>query len=546
MEVARPSVSHKPIQTGAGGLRPLLMPPRTAPPPPPGEVNNIHIISSNVSDSTDIPFLRTIAAAVKTNQDDCMRMVARIQELLSVILRLCAEDKELAPGTLHNIGKFVESRIHAYVTVQQNAGIFKRFFRQSENAALLSECKAGLAHALDVFGIETRLVTTAEMAEMRDRAEKRHRELVELFSGQIEPKGSGGISLASKSVFEFRNSTQSTTSLIMLPPNPKIFHGRDPELRTLLQLLLQDSARVTILGPGGIGKTTLATTALHHPDVSAKFTHRYFVSCESAKNHDTLVSVIASHVGVTPSRNTSKQVLRHFSGAEPSILLLDNFETSWEPLASRAQVEEFLSLLADIPHLALLITMRGAEPPSSIRWSRPFLPPLEPLTDNAARLIFSDITDEHQQTDAEISELLKLTDNLPLAVTLVANISTFEGYETLLSRWRIERTTLFSEGPDKRSNLDLSIGEGVSEIDLLQIDFPMIRDVGRSKTALIRTSLAYLDHDKRLRVLVPIREYVKIHNPPSPSLCRPLRRHFHELLMLWNDYQHLSAAGIAQ
>jgi hypothetical protein len=56
----------------------------------------------------------------------------------------------------------------------------------------------------------------------------------------------------------------------------------------------------------------------------------------------------------------------------------------------------------------------------------------------------------------------------------------------------------------------------------------------------------YLDHDKRVRVLVPIREYIRARSPPPPSLCRPLRSHFHRLIMLWNDYQHLSTAGIAQ
>ncbi|KAK7044326.1 NB-ARC domain-containing protein [Favolaschia claudopus] len=548
----------------------------TTSPPPPGQVNRTLKYASiaastlsDISDSTSIPFLRTISAVsvsiltivqtVKTNQDECLRMVARIEEVLSVMLRLCAQGEDLAPGTLHNVGKFADTlqKIHAYVTTQQNAGIFKRFFRQNENTALLTECKAGLAHALDVFGIETRLLTTAEMAEMREAAEKRHGELVELFSA----KGSDTVSLATM--------MNSTTSLLLLPPIPKIFHGRDAELHALVQLLLQDSARVTILGPGGIGKTSLATTALHHPEVSAKYPHQYFVSCESANTHDALLSTIASHLGVTPSRNPTKQILRHFSGAEASILLLDNFETSWEPLASRAQVEEFLSSLTDVSQLAILVTMRGAERPGSVRWTRPFLPPLDPLTDAAARQIFYDITDEHRQNDAEISELLKLTDNLPLAITLVANISAFEGYESLLSRWRTEKTTLLSEGTDKRSNLDLSIllslssprmhnspgalpllsllsllPDGVSEANLLQIDFPMIPDMGRSKTTLIRTSLAYLDHGKWLRVLAPIREYIKIHNPPSPSLCRPLRRHFHQLVMLW-DYQHLSIAAIA-
>ncbi|KAJ7909635.1 hypothetical protein B0H13DRAFT_2330223 [Mycena leptocephala] len=532
----------------------------------------------DIADSSPVPFLRTIAAvsisiltiaqSVRSNKEECMRMVTHIDELLSVILHLCIDGGDLSPATLHNIGRFADTlqKIHSFIKAQQNTGVLKRFFRQGENTALLEACNSGLRRALDVFGVEASLVATTEMADMREQAEKRHRQLVELFAGQSEPAESDTVSLVSKRMFELGNST---TSLLLLPASPKIFHGRDDELRELVHLLLQDPARVAILGPGGIGKTTLATAALHHPDISARYTHCHFVSCESAANHDDLVSLIASHLSLTPSRNTSKLIFRHFCGLPSSILLLDNIETCWEPLSSRSQVEEFLSLLTDVPHLALLITMRGAERPASVRWTRPFLPPLEPLSDAAAQQTFADITDE-KYDKADIQELLGFTDNVPLAVNLVANIAAFEGYETVLSRWKEEKTTLFSEGPDKRSNLDLSIKislssprmldspdahqllsllsllpDGISDTELLQSDLP-ITGMGRSKTTLIRTSLAYLDHDKRLRVLVPIREYIQNHNPPPPSLCRPLRRHFHHLITLWKDYQHLSTAGITQ
>ncbi|KAJ7513033.1 hypothetical protein B0H11DRAFT_1698077, partial [Mycena galericulata] len=321
------------------------------------------------------------------------------------------------------------------------------------------------------------------------------------------------------------------------------------------------------IGPGGIGKTSLATAALHHPNVSAKYVHRHFISCESAANHDDLISIVVSHIGLKPSGNASKRLFRHFSDCPPSIILLDNLETSWEPLGSRSQVEELLSLLTDIPHLALLITMRGAERPGRVRWTRPFLSPLEPLSNAAAMQTFADITDDLEGDPDTVQELLGLTDNLPLAINLVANIAAFEGHGTVLSRWKEEKTRLFSEGLDKRSNLDLSIGlslssprmrnspgayqlisllsllpDGISEAELLQCDLP-IPEMGRSRTTLIRTSLVYLDHDKRLRVLVPIREYVQKHNPPSPALCRPLRGHFHRLILLWKDYHHLSTAA---
>jgi hypothetical protein len=142
-----------------------------------------------------------------------------------------------------------------------------------------------------------------------------------------------------------------------MPASPKIFHGRNSELNKIVSILLGDTARVAILGPGGVGKTTLSVAALHVPAVMERYSHRHFVSCESVNTGVDLVLIIGSHLGLEPSRQLSRDIIRHLTKAGPSLLLLDNLETPWEPLESRGGVEEFLSLLADAPHLALLVSL---------------------------------------------------------------------------------------------------------------------------------------------------------------------------------------------
>ncbi|KAJ7855225.1 P-loop containing nucleoside triphosphate hydrolase protein, partial [Mycena leptocephala] len=204
------------------------------------------------------------------------------------------------------------------------------------------------------------------------------------------------------------------------PSQPKIFYGREFELDDIMKILIQDSPRISILGGGGMGKTSLARAVLHHPDTSRKFEHRFFVSAEPATSSTELAALIGLHLGLNPSQDLVRPVVQYFSRKPSCLLILDNLETAWEPIQSRGEIEEFLSLLTGVEHLALIITVRGTERPARVRWTRPFLLPLKPLSENAARQTFMDITD-HVYPIKDIDQLLRVTDNMPLAVDLIAH-----------------------------------------------------------------------------------------------------------------------------
>ncbi|KAJ6467309.1 hypothetical protein C8R45DRAFT_1171729 [Mycena sanguinolenta] len=308
-----------------------------------------------------------------------------------------------------------------------------------------------------------------------------------------------------------------------------------------------------------MGKTSLARATLHHQDTLARFEQRFFVSAESATTSVELAALIGLHIGLNPSRDITTAIVHYFSRKPSSLLILDNLEAVWEPTQSRAGVEELLSLLADVEYLGLIITMRGAERPARVQWTRPFLLPLQPLSNHAAMQTFMDITDDSYSAQ-DFNQLLGFTDNLPLAVDLLAHLVDSEGLENVLARWETEKTTMLSVGYDRKSNLDASINlslsspritsgskellsllsilpNGLSDAELVQSKLP-ISNILSCKAALLATALAYVNSNKRLLVLIPVREHLQQSSLPLPPLVYCLQKYFHALLSLFKMYMH--------
>jgi Cdc6-like AAA superfamily ATPase len=145
----------------------------------------------------------------------------------------------------------------------------------------------------------------------------------------------------------------------MLPSEPKIFHGQESELSDILPILhlfSQGTPRIAVLGAGGMGKTTLARAIIHHTEITARYSqHRFFIACDTATTQVELAAVIGAHLGLKPEKDLTRLVIQHFTKSPPSLLVLDNLETLWEPTQSRGNIEEFLSLLTDVDHLALVV-----------------------------------------------------------------------------------------------------------------------------------------------------------------------------------------------
>ncbi|KAF8162084.1 hypothetical protein K438DRAFT_1985393 [Mycena galopus ATCC 62051] len=183
--------------------------------------------------------------------------------------------------------------------------------------------------------------------------------------------------------------------------------------------------------------------------------------------------------------------------------------------------------------------------------------------------MFAEIADEPLLEDeSALDELVDLSGGLPLAISLLANIVSFEGYAGTLARWKIVNTALLSDGHDKRSNLEKSIvrslesprisssrpaknllsllsllPDGITDEDLVASQVP-IPHVGHWRSLLVQTSLAYVDGTGRFKALSPIREYIRRSHPPASSLHQPARGIFPGLASYIGNINELMLQGL--
>ncbi|KAJ7780912.1 P-loop containing nucleoside triphosphate hydrolase protein, partial [Mycena metata] len=442
-----------------------------------------------------------------------------------------------------------------FVQAQQETNKFKQILRRGERNALLKDCTSELQQVLSTFKLQgvSLLIGARQTHEYENQV---HQEVLHLIDSWFNDESSDGASTINQ-VFSADHS--SSNSLSLLPSEPKIFYGRESEVSDILKLFRQGIPRIAILGPGGMGKTSLAKAILHCENIAMRYIdHRFFVSCESALTKVELTILIGTHLGLKGSKDLTQALIQHFSRGPPCLLVLDNLETLWEKVQFQGAIEEFLSLLVEVEHLALIVTMRGGEHPAKVQWTRPFLQPLIPLVQQAARQTFEAIADDVHNVE-DVEKVLLLTGNVPLVIDLVSHLVASDGCINVLSRWEEEATAMISQGHDRRSNLDLSISlsltsprmksvphsrellgllsmlpDGLSDLELQQSKLP-IDNILTCKAALIRTSLAYQDKQKRLRVLVPIQEYMQQYYPPTPTFTNPLLSHFQELLRTYRE-----------
>ena len=327
----------------------------------------------------------------------------------------------------------------------------------------------------------------------------------------------------------------------MLPPKPIFFHGREEIVDGVVDHLTEPgTARIAILGAGGMGKTTIALEVLYDLRVVEMFDgHRMFQSCEALVDAASLVGKLAEQCGIEPKTPGLQAALfAWLSQGRRKLIVIDNLETIW--LVGGAPVlavDEVLGSLAHIPTASLIITCRGRILPQAVAWSNSSTAALDPFSEAAALETFKDRLGRPISAKDEViaRELVRAVDMMPLAVTLIGQLAQRgKPVSELRKAWNNEHCDLLQTHASGRSNnVDVSIeislkivreaDQSQESLQLLSVCAilpdglrsevfeklkPMFKNIRRARYTLCDYALANLGTDGVLKVLSPIRHLV--------------------------------------
>ncbi|KAH7920115.1 hypothetical protein BV22DRAFT_1098718 [Leucogyrophana mollusca] len=447
----------------------------------------------------------TVVKNTMQNKDDFAEIVSRCNNIAESIKgstqgKLESEIDPTVTQALSELQRFVDD-IEKTVKAKEHRAVSNRAFSASMDRDSIAKWKEQLDYFLRMC--DHKLIVDMRM-EIGDMARTPKRGAEVQFESNCEPP----------------------------PPKPSIFFGRDALVRDAVESL--KTQHVVLVGPGGIGKSSIAKAILNEDTVVARFgDQRFFVRFDdinaSQVTHNTFIGRLAAALGVKSNLLSS---IKRSLGTSEAFLVLDNAETFQDAASDddSSRIAEIIDELGSLPSVTMMITTRNRRVSTNLRYATIDVPVLEA---SAARQAFTEIYPV-DGSQAIVDRLLSALDFHALSINLLAHVARENQWtlEELMRSWGQEQTHLLHIGNGKLRSLSATIElsltsssitklgndarhvmqvaaflpQGINESALRDL-FPAITNICSIVDTLCRLSLMYRKSDA-YTMLSPIRIHI--------------------------------------